>query len=291
MAHIHKVNGQDYVIEIFEDHYLQGWKLEKELLSKKSKFQQVDVVKTKSLGNMLLNDNLVMTSDRDEFAYHEMMAHVPLFTHPDPKNVLIIGGGDGGTAREVLRHKSVASCVMVEIDEVVVEACKEFIPTTSNELDNSRLELLIDDGVKYVAETNRKFDVVLVDSTDPIGPGAPLFGEEFYKNVKRLLNPKGVVVSQAESGWYLKENQQSLLSVLKNQFKNIGLYNYSNITYPGGLWSFSWASDELHPIHDFNERRVAESGLDFKYYNSKLHTAAFCLPQFYYNSIGEYINI
>ncbi|MCB0356197.1 MAG: polyamine aminopropyltransferase [Bdellovibrionales bacterium] len=291
MAKIHQLNGTSYVIEFVEDKYIQGWSIKEELFSKKSEFQQVDIVKTKMLGNMLLNDNLVMTSEKDEFVYHEMISHVPLFTHPKPTQVLIIGGGDGGTAREVLRHNSVEKCVMVEIDNVVVEACRQHLPVTACELDNQRLELHIEDGVKFVAETKRKFDVILVDSTDPIGPGAPLFGDDFYCNVKKCLKPQGVVVSQAECGWGEPKNQQSLLGILSRQFKNVGIYNYSNITYPGGLWSFSWASDTLHPLKDYNEQKFLNANLAMKYYNSKIHKAAFALPQFYYNFLGDYINL
>ncbi|MCB9026037.1 MAG: polyamine aminopropyltransferase [Bdellovibrionaceae bacterium] len=285
------MNGKKYVIEFLDDLYIQGWGLEEELYQGQSDFQKVDIVKTKYLGNMLLNDNLVMTSEKDEFCYHEMIAHVPLFTHPNPRKVLIIGGGDGGTAREVLRHKSVEKCVMVEIDPLVIEACREHLKITSCELDNERLELRVEDGIKYIAETNEVFDVVLIDSTDPIGPGAPLFGAEFYKNIKKHLSVQSIVVSQAENAWSHSENQKSLLSILSNDFKWVGLYNYSNITYPGGLWSFSWASDNLHPIKDFNSDKVKASELSFKYYNEGIHTASFQLPQFFYNQLQDFLKL
>ena len=162
------------------------------------------------MGKMLLNDGLVMLTERDEFVYHDMIVHVPLFVHPNPKSVLIIGGGDGGTAREVLRHRGVERVVMVEIDQMVVDACIDHIPQTACELDNERLELIIDDGVAFVANTEEKFDVILVDSTDPIGPAQPLFGPEFYQNIHRVLNEDGIVVSQGESPWYHAEMQAKL---------------------------------------------------------------------------------
>ena len=160
-----------------------SYKVKKSLFQGKSEFQKVDVVDTYDLGKMLFNDNLVMISEKDEFVYHDMITHVPLFTHPNPKNVLVIGGGDGGSLREVLRHSSVEKCTMVEIDEMVVNACKEHIPQTACAFSDPRAELIIDDGLKFVKETKEKFDVIIVDSTDPGGPSTLLFGDEFYQNV------------------------------------------------------------------------------------------------------------
>ncbi|REL26331.1 polyamine aminopropyltransferase [Thalassotalea euphylliae] len=269
-----------WVEEKFEDFLGLKFKVEKVLFSGKSEFQTVDVVETKGHGKMLLNDGLIMVTERDEFAYHDMITHVPLFVHPNPKNVLVIGGGDGGTAREVIRHSSVEKCTMVEIDGMVVDACKAHIPQTASALDDPRIDLIIGDGVKFVQETNEKFDVIIVDSTDPIGPAQPLFGEAFYRDVFSCLTDDGIVVSQGESSWYALEIQQSLLKVLNAVFPNNYLYSFSNLTYPGGLWSFTFASKKYHPVNDFNPARVTESGLEFDYYNAALHSAAFALPSF-----------
>ena len=269
-----------WIEERFEDFLGLRLKVEKVLFSGKSEFQTIDVVETKGHGKMLLNDGLIMVTERDEFAYHDMITHVPMFVHPNPKNVLIIGGGDGGTAREVIRHSSVEKCVMVEIDGMVVDACKEHIPQTASALNNPKVELIIGDGVKYVKESDIKFDVILVDSTDPIGPAAPLFGSEFYGDVFNCLTDNGIVVSQGESSWYAMDIQKSLLNVLNEQFQNTYLYSFSNLTYPGGLWSFTFASKSLDPIKDFAMSRVEKSGLEFDYYNKELHTACFSLPNF-----------
>lgn len=269
-----------WVEEKFQDFLGLRFKVEKVLFSGKSEFQTVDVVETKAHGKMLLNDGLIMVTERDEFAYHDMITHVPMFVHPNPKSVLVIGGGDGGTAREVIRHPSVEKCVMVEIDGMVVDACKEFIPQTSCALDDPRIELIIGDGVQYVKECGKKFDVIIIDSTDPIGPAAPLFGSEFYADVSNCLSDNGIVVSQGESSWYALEIQQSLLKVLNGEFPHTYLYSFSNLTYPGGLWSFTFASKGLDPIQDFDPARVAASGMEFDYYNAELHTAAFALPSF-----------
>lgn len=256
------------------------------LFSETSAFQTVEIVDTFGFGRMLLNDGLIMLSERDEFIYHDMIAHVPLFAHPDPKRILIIGGGDGGTAREVLRHRGVERCHMVEIDETVVRACREHLPLTASALDDPRLEVIIDDGVAFVGKTDLRFDVVIVDSTDPIGPAQPLFGEAFYGDVRRVLEEGGIVVSQAESPHHEEATQASLAGILGRLFRETHFYNFSNLTYPGGLWSFSFASDAVHPVRDFDPGRVTGSGLEFRYYNEAVHTGAFALPTFMRNRIA-----
>lgn len=269
-----------WVKEVHKDDIVAlSFKVEKTLFSGRSRFQKIDVVKTCGHGVMLLNDGLIMLSERDEFIYHEMIAHVPLFVHPSPKQVLVIGGGDGGTVREVLRHP-VEKVVMVEIDELVVNVCRKHIPSVSSALDNPRLELIIEDGVKYVERTREKFDVVMIDSTDPIGPAAPLFNKAFYKKVASILGPDGILISQAESPFYDRNIQRSMLINQRPFFKNMQLYLFPTLTYPGGLWSFGYASKGLCPIGDFDPVRVEESGIPTRYYNPRIHISAFALPNF-----------
>jgi spermidine synthase len=248
--------------------------------SQKSPFQQVDIYESVTHGKLLAHDGLVMVTEKDEFIYHDMITHVPMFVHPNPKNVLVIGGGDGGTAREVLRHKSVQRVVMVEIDPVVVEASRKHIPQTSCEFGNPKLEIKIADGVDFVKNTKEKFDVVIVDSSDPIGPATPLFNIDFYKDIDGLLTENGIVTSQCESPYYHKAMQKTLLGILKELFPKVRLYTYTNLTYPGGYWAFSYASKGLCPLKDLDPRRVEGSGLEFKYYNHQLHWASFQLPTF-----------
>lgn len=267
-----------------------GYKVKKALFQGQSDFQKVDVVDTYPLGKMLFNDNLVMISEKDEFVYHDMIAHVPLFMHPNPKNVLVIGGGDGGSLREVLRHKNVERCVMVEIDKMVVDACVEHIPQTSSALKDPRAELIIDDGVKYVEQCDEKFDVIIVDSTEPIGPATPLFGEAFYKDVYKCLSDDGIVVSQSESPFFNQEMQTKILSIMKGIFPGVYMYNYTNLTYPGGMWSFSMGSKKYHPIKDLDDTRVRDSGLDFQYYNEQIHKGAFYLPNFQRKAYAEFLS-
>jgi spermidine synthase len=209
-----------------------------------------------------------------------MISHIPLFTHPKPEKVLIIGGGDGGTAREVLRHPEVKRVVMIEIDEMVVSACREYIPATSSSLDDPRLEIRFEDGVKFAAETDETFDVALIDSTDPAGPAIPLFTSPFYESIANLLTEDGIMVAQAESPFFDYDYQTSLLNNQRPYFQKLHLYLFSTLTYPGGLWCFSYASGGLCPIKDFNPGRVESSGIKTRYYNSQIHCSAFMLPTF-----------
>lgn len=278
---------EQWTEEVYNDVYKMSYKTSEKLFSETSSFQKVEVVKTDYLGKVLLNDDLVMVTDRDEFVYHEMMAHVPLSVHPDPRKVLIIGGGDGGTAREVLKHESVEKVVMVEIDKVVVDACKEFFPQTSSSFASPRMDLKIEDGVDYIKSTEETFDVILVDSTDPIGPAAPLFGKEFYGNVYKKLSENGIVVCQCESPFLHLDVQQSTLGLFSEIFKRVTIYNYSNMSYPSGLWSFAFASKGLDPILDFKNKVNPEMNL--QYYNAQIHRSAFGLPNFQKNALKDVI--
>lgn len=260
------------------------------LFSGRSQFQHINVVETTGQGRMLLNDGIVMLSERDEYVYHEMLVHVPLFTHPNPKKVLIIGGGDGGTAREVLRHSSIKQCVNVEIDEMVVEVCKKYFPKLADSFDHPRVKLHIEDGAKFVKETTEKFDVVLVDSTDPLGPAKVLFSEDFYREVHRILTEDGVLVAQAESPLFKREieAQKFILQSLKSVFPITSLYHYSNVSYPGGLWSFACASKKYHPAKDFQKNKIVDiSHWNLHYYNQAIHQSAFAQPEFVKKEMGK----
>jgi spermidine synthase len=256
------------------------FRTKKHLFSKKSPFQQVDIYDTVTHGRLLAHDGLIMVTEKDEFIYHDMITHVPMMTHPNPEKVLIIGGGDGGTAREVLRYKSVKKCVMVEIDPVVIEASREWLPQTSNQFNNPKLEILVADGVDYMKTSKETFDVIIVDSSDPIGPATPLFNIDFYKDIYARLSNNGIVVSQCESPYYHKAMQKTLLGILKELFPRVHLYTYTNLSYPGGYWAFSFASKTLCPLKDLKIERVKKENLNFQYYNENIHWGAFQLPSF-----------
>ncbi len=279
-----------WVYERHKDITALGFKVEATLFSGRSEYQNVDIVETVAHGRMLLNDGIVMISERDEFCYHEMIAHVPLFTHPDPRRVLIIGGGDGGTAREVLRHPGVERVVMVEIDKLVVDACREHMPSVSGALDDPRLTLLYEDGVQYVKESDERFDIAVIDSTDPVGPAAPLFDSAFYGNTATLLGEDGIMITQSESPFYDPEIQRSMFGNQRAHFKRLHMYLFSTLTYPGGLWSFGFASKGPCPLSDFDPERATAAGLPTRYYNPEMHRAAFALPTFVTEQLSDLLD-
>lgn len=264
-----------------------GFRLKKRVFKGRSPFQAVEVVETAGHGKLLLIDGMTMVSERDEFVYHEMIAHVPLFLHPRPRRVLVIGGGDGGSVREVLRHRSVERCVLAEIDPLVVEASRRYLPSTAAKLSDKRCEVKIGDGVAFVRETSERFDVVIVDSTEPFGPAKELFGPAFYKDVRRVLTEDGIVVSQAGSPFYEIATIKNLARLLKPVFPVVDAYLFTNLTYPGGLWAFTYASKGLRPVRDFKPARVSAARLPLRWYNADVHTGAFALPQFLKDALGR----
>ncbi len=284
-------NTQLWIEEIHKGVLGQRFRVRDTLFSGRSEFQTVDVVDTYGHGRMLFIDGLVMLSERDEHVYHEMIAHVPLFSHPKPRHVLVIGGGDGGTIREVVRHPYVESATLVEIDEMVVDVSRKYLKSTSCSLDDPRVTVRIEDGLAFVKHCKQKFDVVIVDSTDPIGPAAPLFGLDFYRDVKSVLAENGIVVSQGESPYYEPDWQIALAKLLAQVFPDVFFYNYHNMTYPGGLWSFSYASTGSHPLRDFKKERWHALNLETKYYDPEMHRAAFALPRAQKKALSAFINI
>lgn len=251
-----------------------------------SDFQRVEVYNTQAYGNMLTLDGMVMTTEKDEYVYHEMITHIPTLTHANPKRALIIGGGDGGTAREMLRHESLEEVVMVEIDEKVIEACKEHLPNIASALDNPRLNLIVDDGIKYVkAAAEGSFDIVIVDSTDPVGPAEGLFSVDFYKEVYRILSADGIMITQSESPRFNNKVFKEIYQVYRSIFgvENVHCYLAYIPTYPTGMWSFSYSTKgNSHPLKgfDFEKSKTFAEANDLSYYNEEVHTSAFALPNF-----------
>ena len=261
-------------------------KIKSILYSGRSEFQKIEVMETESFGRMLLLDDIIMLTEKNEFSYHEMIAHIPLIAHPNPKRVLVIGGGDGGTAREVLRHKCVEKCTMIEIDELVIEKSKEYFPTLSKVFSNKRLDVRIEDAVIFLKDNRDYFDVIIVDSTDPIGPAKGLYTSEFYKDIFDSLNESGIMVAQAETPYFYKEIQKELFGKLRNQFPYVTMYLSHIPFYPSGTWSFAFASknykENSNPrIGDF---KLLENEL--QYLNKELYSACFVLPNFVKRIIG-----
>lgn len=239
-----------------------------------SPYQKIEVIENEHFGKVLLLDDLVQTTEKDEFFYHEMLIHPALVTHPSPQDVLIIGGGDGGGLKEVLRY-SIKQALLVEIDPYVIDISKKYFPWLSPCLRDKRSELMIGDGRKYVQKTDRKFDVVIIDSSDPVGPSLVLHQKNFYKDLKNCLRPEGVAIAQIGSPFYHLESIAKKDVFLKKLFKIAYFYLAPVPTYPGGSWCFAFLSDKIEP---FAVRRDPPAGL--KYFNLDIHQAAFALPNF-----------
>lgn len=257
-----------------------------------SDFQKVAVYKTQAYGNMLTLDGMVMTTEVDEYVYHEMITHVPLLTHPNPKRVLIIGGGDGGTAREVLKHEGLEEVVMVEIDDKVIEASKMHLPTIAQSLDHPKLNLIVDDGIKYVNDAaDGSFDLVIVDSTDPVGPAEGLFSVDFYKEVYRILTADGIMITQSESPRFNSKVFKEIYQTYRGIFGQDQVHCYLAYipTYPTGMWSFSYSSKgSAHPMKQKSKEEIDAfvKAARLKYYNAEMHQASFALPTFVREMIG-----
>lgn len=253
-------------------------KAKETLHTEQTDFQHLAVIDTLQYGRMLTLDGLVMTTDKDEFVYHEMISHLALNTHPNPERVLVIGGGDGGTIREVVKHNKVKKAVLVEIDERVIEVCKEYFPAISSALKgHPKVEVLVADGIKYVYENKDSFDVVLIDSTDPIGPAQGLFSKEFYQKTFGCLRQDGIMVAQTESPFYNGELISRLYKDISSIYPITKLYTASVPTYPSGFWSFTMGSKKYDP--ETVQSEDIEK-IDTKYYNGDVHQGAFKLPAF-----------
>ena len=239
-------------------------------------YQQLDLYETRAFGRMLVLDGVVMLTEADELAYHEMIAHVPLSTHPDPRRVLVVGGGDGGTAREVLRHPEVERVTVCEIDGEVIRVSREYLPALASSFDDPRVEIREADGARFVAEHPDTFDVIIVDSSDPWGPAEVLFQEPFYRSMRDALKTDGIAVTQSESMFYDTDTIRELQGFTQELFP-VARYYYTLVpTYPSGTIGFSFCSKGPDPLTDFRDKGLA--GL--RYYNPEIHRAAFALPTF-----------
>lgn len=266
------------------------------LYKEQSEHQLVEVYDTYAWGKALTLDRLVMTTEKDEYVYHEMITHVPMFSHGAVKRALVIGGGDGGAARDLLRHPGIEEVVMVEIDGKVVEACKTHLPDIASAFDNPKLDLHIDDGIAYVHNAaSASFDLVIVDSTDPVGPGEGLFTEAFYREVHRILRPGGIQITQSEGPHYAPEVMKEVYACFRGIYGDDQVHCYlAHIpTYPTGMWSFSWAGKARedgshgHPWKDIDTEAIDRFAAEHKlrYYNADIHRGAFALPGFVRNIV------
>lgn len=257
-------------------------RVDKQLYSGKSEFQRIDVFESPEFGRFLTLDGYMMLTEKDEFIYHEMITHVPMAVHPNVKNVLVIGAGDGGVIRELVNYHDIESIDMVEIDPLVVEVCKKYLPQTACRFDDPRVNIHYEDGLRFVRFKENVYDLIIVDSTDPFGPGEGLFTKEFYGNCYKALKEDGILINQHESPFY-PEDAAACQKAHKNivgTFPIAKVYQAHIPTYPSGHWLFGFASKKYHPLKDLNETRWNMRSLTCRYYTTTLHKGAFYIPAY-----------
>lgn len=273
-----------WIDETLYPHWGQRLSVDKVLFEDTTSHQHLVIFENKSHGRVMVLDGAVQVTLADEFVYHEMMSHVPLFALKEPMRILVIGGGDGGILREVLKHHAVEQAVLCEIDRAVVDMSLKYFPEVSaGAFDDPRAEIVIADGLKFVAETDRRFDAILVDSTDPQGPGAVLFTRQFYADCRRCLKKGGVLVTQNGVPFMQGAELKQSVGYFRELFKDGSCYLATVPTYVGGQMAFGWASDD-HKLRtvklgDVRDRFEAAE-IATKYYTPAVHKAAFALPAF-----------
>ena len=257
-------------------------RVDRQLYSGQSDFQRIDVFESPEFGRILVLDGYLMLTEKDEFIYHEMIVHTPLAVHPHVKNVLVIGAGDGGAVRELTRYPEIGRIDLAEIDGQVIEVCKKFLPQTSCKMDDPRVHIYVEDGLKFVRRHADEYDLIIVDSTDPFGPGEGLFTKGFYGNCYKALKEDGIMVNQHESPFY----EQDALAMQRAHKRIIESFPFSRIyqahipTYPSGHWLFGFSTKKYHPLKDLDETRWNARGLKCRYYTTTLHRGAFYLPAY-----------
>jgi spermidine synthase len=277
--------------ETLYDGYGQRFRVDKLLHEVRTEHQHLVIFENARMGRVMALDGVIQTTEADEFIYHEMLTHVPILAHGLAKRVLIIGGGDGGILREVCKHDSVEHITMVEIDGTVVDMCREFLPNhSSGAFEDPRLNLVIDDGMRFVATCEDKFDVIISDSTDPIGPGEVLFSENFYQACRRCLNDGGILVTQNGTPFMQLSEVQTTAGRMRGLFADWHFYMAAVPTYIGGSMTFAWGSTDSGQRKLSAEtlrQRFAGSGIVTRYYNPDIHLGAFALPQYVLHAINK----
>ncbi len=271
----------------------QGFEIDRTLFEGKSQYQDIAIYQNDSLGRVLTLDGIIQITECDEFVYQEMMAHVPIFSHENPENVLIIGGGDGGILREVLRHKRIKRIVMAEIDQMVIDACVEYMPSVNNAgevYQDTRTQLIVGDAFAFVKDTDLKFDIVIIDSTDPIGPGEKLFSHEFYKSMIKILKLNALVSTQGGVPQFQPGEVGTTLSCLEDAGLKATCYIAAVPTYYGGYMTLgfgalnsTWSLPDLETL----DQRFRETCIKTKHYSPAMHLASFVLPPWIQDDINN----
>ena len=264
-------------------------RVDRQLYSKKSIYQKIDVLETPEFGKVLVLDGNIMLTERDEFIYDEMITHVPMAVHPNIKKVLVIGIGDGGVVRELTRYEQIKRIDLVEMDEMVAEACRQYLPDNACRLDDARVHISYGNALKFIRRCEDKYDLIIVDSNDPFGPSEGLFTREFYGNCYKALKEDGIMVNQQGSPFYAEDAtaMQRSHKHIASTFPICRLYQAHIPTYAAGYWLFGFASKKYHPIDDLDPERWNSQHLRTRYYTTRLHVGAFYLPAFLEEMLEE----
>ncbi|HEY4134032.1 MAG TPA: polyamine aminopropyltransferase [Alphaproteobacteria bacterium] len=281
---------EKWIAETLYPDYGQRFRILRTLVTRTTPFQELAIHETAAFGRMLTLDGVCQTTERDEFFYHEMMTHLPILAHGEARKVLIVGGGDGGILEEALKHRTVEKATMVEIDGAVIELSREWLPSICGRaFHDPRTELIVGDGIAFVAETAERYDVILVDSTDPMGAAEPLFGPAFYAQCRRCLAPRGILVTQNGVPFLQPDEFSGTYRHLEPLFPDAGFYFVPVPTYVGGMMALAWAS--LDPASRQVDgatlaARFREAAIATNYYSPEIHAAAFALPPYLAKLIG-----
>lgn len=264
-------------------------RVNKQLYSHQSEYQRIDVFDTPEFGRVLALDGNIMLTERDEFIYDEMIVHVPMAVHPAVHKVLVIGAGDGGVVRELTRYQSVEQIDLVEMDKMVVETCRQYLPGNACRLDDKRVHIFYEDGLKYIRRCENEYDLIIVDSNDPFGPSEGLFTREFYGNCCNALREDGIMVNQQGSPFYAEDANamQRSHKRIASTFPICRVYQAHIPTYAAGYWLFGFASKKYHPIDNLDAKRWNSLHLRTRYYTTRLHVGAFYLPAFLEEMLEE----
>ncbi|MFK7873378.1 MAG: polyamine aminopropyltransferase [Oligoflexales bacterium] len=263
-----------------------GFAIEDVLFSGQSAYQKVEVFQTKHWGRLLAVDGFVMLTERDEFVYHEMISHPAVCMHQSPEEVVVIGGGDGGTLRELVKHDAVKHITLCEIDQMVIDASLEFLPGVASAFEHDKVTVKVGDGIAYMNELENHADLILVDSADPIGPGEGLFTDVFYRSVAKALKPDGLMVAQTDSVWMNQVQQQKVYGQISSAFREVKPMQGVVPTYPNAHWTWTMAANRPLDLSQLDLSRLAAVEKDLQYLNQDMLKAVFALPTFYRRQLG-----
>ncbi len=273
-------NEEWFLEKSYYDQVIQGYQYSEKLYSKKSNYQMIEVFQTKALGKLLTLNGKTMVSELDEFVYHESLTHVPMIVHPQIKTVCIIGGGDGGLVRELVKYSQISKIDLVEIDRDVIEVSQKFFPSVASGLSDSRVEILAQDGIEFLKNySGPKYDLIIIDSTDPEDFATGLFTKEFYSDVHSCLSNQGIMVNQLENPFFDQFEIKTFIKALQSIFLNVEAYTAPIPIYPGVSWTFGFASKGLKGTEIIREQEQTFSPIyeELRWYNPNWHKGSFAL--------------